>query len=202
MRCSEPGHCVPVAIYAFSRDGDWETFVSVVPVPPMSMKNVPRLATPWEFYWVLEQPGPLAGMAYPRSSPWQTLAGEGFRSVVCLTDSIIRYDPFPLKVLRAVKFKELYRGAYPDEAEAEQTALRDIVGAVRSELIQGKGVVVHCVAGTGRTGTVIACTLRALGLPLPDVLDYMEQLNTARGKPAGWPESEWQLQQVRKWPAF
>ncbi len=107
--------------------------MSVAPVSPMSMKSVARLATPWEFYWVLEQPAPLAGMAYPRSSPWQTLADEGFESVVCLTDTMTRYDPHPLKVLRAAKFKELYGGAYPDEAEAEQTALRNIVSAVRSE---------------------------------------------------------------------
>jgi hypothetical protein len=52
--------------------------VSVAPVPPVSMKSVARLATPWEFYWVLEQPAPLAGMAYPRSSPWQTLADSKF----------------------------------------------------------------------------------------------------------------------------
>ncbi len=59
---------------------------------------------------------------------------------------------------------------------------------------------VHCVAGTGRTDTVIACTLRALGFSLPDVLDDMTRLNVARDRRAGWPESEWQLQQVRRWP--
>jgi protein-tyrosine phosphatase len=163
------------------------------------MKRMARLATPWEFYWALERPAPLAGMAYPRSTPWQTLADEGFESIVCLTEAPPRYDPRPLRVLRAFQFKELYGGAYPDDVEAEQAALRDIVGAVTSELVQGKGVIVHCVAGTGRTGTVIACALRALGLPLSDVLDYMKRLNAARGKRDGWPESGWQLQQVQRW---
>lgn len=170
-------------------------------VSPVSMKKVAGLATPREFYWVLEQPASLAGMAYPSSSPWQTLASEGFKSVVCLTDTTARYDPNPLEVLRAAKFKDLYGGTYPGEPEREQSALRDIVTAVKSEILLGKGVVVHCAGGTGRTGTVIACTLRAFGLPLPDVLDYMKRLNTARSKQHGWPESEWQLQQVKQWPA-
>lgn len=113
----------------------------------------------------------VAGLAtaYPRSSPWQTLASEGFESIVCLTDDKTRYDPRPLKILRASRFKELLR----------RSASR--------------------VAGTGRTGTVIACTLRALGLSVPDVLDYMTRLNVARDRRTGWPESEWQLQQVTRW---
>lgn len=40
-----------------------------------------------------------------------------------------------------------------------------------------------------------------MGLPLPDVLDYMKRLNAARSKRPdwkGWPESEWQLQQVKQ----
>jgi hypothetical protein len=53
------------------------------PVSPEHMRNVAGLAT-----------------AYPRSSPWQTLAGEGFESIVCLTDDKTRYDPRPLKILR------------------------------------------------------------------------------------------------------
>jgi len=160
------------------------------------------LATPRQFYWVLERPAPLAGMAYPRSSPWSSLASAGFRSVACLSDAAVRYDPTPLQVLRAAGLEDLHGGKAPEEPVREASALRDVVAAVVSDLLRGNGVVVHCVGGTGRTGTVIACTLRALGLPVHTVLDYMGELNVARrDRPdwTGWPESEWQLQQVMEW---
>ena len=176
--------------------------MAVTVVSPVGMKTLPGIATPRDFYRVLEDPAPLAGMAYPSSSPWRTLASEGFKSVVCLTDAMAPYDSTPLRVLRAAKFKDLYGCAYPDEPAKEHSALRDIVTTVRFEILGGNGVVVHCQGGTGRTGTVIACTLRALGMPLSDVLDYMKQLNAGRSKQPGWkgwPESDWQLQQVKEW---
>ena len=49
----------------------------------------------------------------------------------------------------------------PKEAEAEEyeALIRDVVDRMR----QGKNVVVHCRGGLGRTGTVAACVLVALG---------------------------------------
>jgi protein-tyrosine phosphatase len=49
----------------------------------------------------------------------------------------------------------------PKEAEAEdyEALIQDIV----ERMLQGKNVVVHCRGGLGRTGTVAACVLVALG---------------------------------------
>lgn len=74
--------------------------------------------------------------------------------------------------------------------------LRDVVQAVVDELRSGRGVVVHCAGGTGRTGTVIACVLAALGMLEDEVLKYMGTVNAARQKSPGWPESDWQRSQV------
>lgn len=59
----------------------------------------------------------------------------------------------------------------------------------------GEGVAVHCVGGTGRTGTVLACSLKGLGLQPEQVIDQMNAVNAARTEYfgwKGWPESPWQ----------
>jgi protein-tyrosine phosphatase len=61
----------------------------------------------------------------------------------------------------------------------------------------GDGVVVHCAGGTGRTGTVIGCVLRLLGVAAVQVISYLDHLHQARGR-SGWPEAEWQSQVVRR----
>ena len=170
--------------------------MGAAPIQPEALRSVQGLDTPQRFYQVLRSPAPLAGMAFPDRPSWKAVAAAGFESIVCLTDNVPPYDPSPLRVLRALKFKDLVGGSRPDNPQREADMLRDVVQAVTDELRAGRGVVVHCAGGTGRTGTVIACAFAALGMSEADVLKYMGTVNTARRKSPGWPESEWQKGQV------
>jgi rhodanese/phosphatase family protein len=169
---------------------------SVEPIPPEGLRSVPGLETPQRFYQVLQSPAPFAGMSFPDRPDWRAVAAAGFESIVCLSDNTPPYDPSPLRVLRALKFKDLVGGARPDNLQREAGMLHDVVRAVVDELRARRGVVVHCAGGTGRTGTVIACALAALGMPEAEVLKYMTTVNVARGKSHGWPESDWQKSQI------
>jgi protein-tyrosine phosphatase len=170
--------------------------MTVKPISPEALRSIPGLDSPQRFYQVLRVPAPFAGMSFPNSPPWKSIAAAGFQSLVCLTDNTPPFDPSPLSVLRALKFKDLIGGAFPDDPQREARMLRDVVQTVVEELRSSRGVVVHCAGGTGRTGTVIACTLAALGMSQEAVLEYMASVNTARRKSSGWPESEWQQLQV------
>lgn len=83
--------------------------------------------------------------------------------------------------------KDAYRGVevlrfsiedmgVPREAESE--AFEDFVRSVVSRLEAGKTVVVHCRGGLGRTGTVVACALVALGAHSAD--EAITAVRTAR----------------------
>jgi polymorphic toxin system DSP-PTPase phosphatase-like protein len=142
-----------------------------------------------ELFVLTDTPALLAGMPYPPpDTDWQALHDRGFRLVVRLQPGA--YDPGPLDA-RDVTLTDLYGGALPDDpaAEAERVweAARIAAGAVQG----GTGVVVHCVGGTGRTGTVLACALRLLGRSADEAIAMVQ---AHRPK---WPESPWQEGLVR-----
>lgn len=166
--------------------------------PPRALPSISPLDTLQRFYQVLEQPAPLAGMSFPVGDPWEALASAGFSCVVCLTDDRPPYDPSPLRVLCSARFCDLFGERQPALPAHEEALLDKVVGDVVAVLQDGVGVVVHCAGGTGRTGTVIACVLRRLGLPLGDVRSYMKAVNCGRSKRPGWPESSWQEQQLSR----
>lgn len=152
------------------------------------------LAVPAELWWATHEPAPLAGMAYPHRAEWTRLHDVGLRRVVCLTDDTARYDPSPLTAT-AIKLQDLYVTG-PDSAAEEQQRVRQAVDAVVASVEAGDGVVVHCHAGRGRTGTVIGGALVRLGHDPDDVVTWLDRVQRARSK-RGWPENPWQADAVR-----
>ena len=152
---------------------------------------------PMEFYWVLPAPAPLAGMSYPKPTfPWFAVQQTGFRSLVSLHPGT--FEAAPIVKVFSKGLQDLVRGGPPADVVAEEQLVAEAVGVVLRELSEGRGVLVHCVGGRGRTGTVIGCALRALGYPADDVLAFMNAIHKSRNKP-GWPESRWQGALVRDW---
>ena len=149
---------------------------------------------PQQFYAVVKAPGLLAGMSYPNGTDWNSLHGMGYRHVVRLTGMTATYDPAPLSVLYAAALQDLAGGAVPHKPDYEERCIREAVSLIVPRVRAGEGVAVHCAGGTGRTGTVLACSLKVLGVRLEDVIDHMSTVNAARTKYSGWgwPESPWQ----------
>jgi protein-tyrosine phosphatase len=164
---------------------------------PAEMPPILGVEIPDELYWIIREPAPLAGMRYPWSAPWAEIAAAGFHHIVCLTSERPRYDPSPLRLACATTLEDLFGGEYPRHPAEEERRIHVAVRVVLSKLRLGEGVVVHCEGGVGRTGTVIGCVLRDVGLSSPAVLAYLDAVNKARGM-RGWPESPWQAHVVER----
>ncbi len=152
------------------------------------------LAVPAELWWATREPAPFAGMAYPHRADWPLLHAEGFRHVVCLTDATARYDPLPL-VSHAFALQDQYVSG-PSDPEDEHRTVEAAVETVVVALTAGEGVVVHCHAGRGRTGTIIGGALVRLGHDPEVVIGWLHRVQRARSK-RGWPENPWQADAVR-----
>ena len=71
-----------------------------------------------------------------------------------------------------------------DDGEEFRAAIAQITAALRD----GDAVLLHCAHGIGRTGTVAACTLKALGLP---TLQALTQVRDAGSNPQSALQSGW-----------
>ncbi|RMF59060.1 MAG: hypothetical protein D6746_08830, partial [Bacteroidetes bacterium] len=65
-------------------------------IPPDQGPAIEGLSVPYDVYWVLRTPAPLAGMRLPASGwPWEALHAHGFVHLVSLASC--KQDPAPLK---------------------------------------------------------------------------------------------------------
>jgi atypical dual specificity phosphatase len=115
------------------------------------------MATPQGFSWI-ERPG-LAALARPRSLDdlvW--LREQGIGVLVSLTEDRLRRDWVDDSGLLAFH-EPLEDMEPPTPAQLERS-----VSAITKAREQGFGVAVHCGAGLGRTGVVLAAYLIARGM--------------------------------------
>jgi atypical dual specificity phosphatase len=110
------------------------------------------------FSWVIE--GELAGMARPDGLPedWAELQGRGVSAVVDLSEQSWQGHRAPPAAMRYLHLP-IREFAPPTREQVDR-----FVAFCDEQIGAGGSVAAHCLAGRGRTGTMIACFLVSRGL--------------------------------------
>lgn len=156
------------------------------------------------FYWIIENE--LAGMSMPTAAraylylddadlaakeemerEFEELGRYGIHAVVTLTE-----NPLSKQALKEAGFEYLHLPV-PDMTAPTQSQIQEFIEFTCRHLEAGKAVVVHCLGGSGRTGTMLACYLVYKGYP------PREAIRAVRNRRPGAIETHWQEEAIEEY---
>ncbi len=99
-----------------------------------------------------------------------SLRGKGIHSILSLSESAL-----DLGVVRNFEFDYLHL-PIEDFAAPTQDQIDQAVGFLGDQVDLGNGALIHCQAGLGRTGTILACFLVHQGMEPAGAIEAVRQL--------------------------
>lgn len=140
---------------------------------------------PYGFSWV--DPPLLAALGRPDEADLAWLREQGVQVVLTLTE-----HPLPRAWVNDAGLMAVHIPV-PDMEAPSERQLRTAVGTIERAKKSGLGVAVHCAAGKGRTGTVLAAYLVSQGMSAGEAIRKVRELRP------GSVETHEQEQAVREW---
>lgn len=156
----------------------------------MAFRSVTLLPSTTGQLWLQSMPG--------RLEPWGSFLDEAraqsLHLVVCLNplEEVAQLSPAYHKAIAEgrLPFRWQHLPMRDFGLGADPATFRQGVEQISHSLVLGEKVLLHCAAGIGRTGTVAACVLKALGQPTEAAMLAVSQAgsNPQSALQSGWIE--------------